>query len=301
MPAAPSGAPAPAPSTGGPRVNTAPRLDAPQPFKSDAGNGWQTLINGKWEVPPGEETYHCVRFTIPETVSINSFRAVSPAGTHHTLLTLVDKANAPDGSAPCSSGTNGPRSITGSGVGTNEWSLPAGVVMQLEPGTQLLLNLHLFNVTEKPITGVSGMHMKVIPDAEVKHLAEGILAGPTSLNIPVGGPSKVSGGCTMSHDVNLFAVSPHMHQLGVYLKAVAHSSVMGDVVLSDAPYSFEEQIVISLPREVPMKKGDKISVECTFQNTTDKPVTFGESTLSEMCFTGVYRYPAGTTSFSCFR
>ena len=40
-------------------------------------------------------------------------------------------------------------------------------------------------------------------------------------------------------------------------------------------------------------------VDCTHRNTTDKTVTFGESTLSEMCFAGLYRYPADGSSFGC--
>ena len=51
-----------------------------------------------------------------------------------------------------------------------------------------------------------------------------------------------------------------------------------------------------------MTKGDTVHVECTYQNTTDSPVMFGESTLSEMCFTGLYRYPAGSDpSFICVK
>jgi hypothetical protein len=50
-----------------------------------------------------------------------------------------------------------------------------------------------------------------------------------------------------------------------------------------------------------MKMGDKITVECTYLNDTGKTVTFGESTLEEMCFAGTYRYPAGRGSFMCVR
>jgi hypothetical protein len=274
-------------------------MAVPEGFMADAGDGWKTLITGKWEVPAGEETYFCARFTVPQSVSAQSFRALSPPGTHHTLLTIVDNPTTPDGTGPCTAGTNGTRSITGSGVGTNDYKYPEGVAMQIKAGQQLLLNLHLFNVTDKTITGTSGALIKTIPDDQVKQFAEGILAGTTNLSIPVGGPTVQSGKCTLKHDVTLFAVSPHMHQLGTYFKAVAHSSMMGDVVLSDAAYSFESQIVTLLPQQIPMKMGDTISVDCTYQNTTLKPVKFGESSLAEMCFAGIYQYPAGTGSFVC--
>ena len=40
-------------------------------------------------------------------------------------------------------------------------------------------------------------------------------------------------------------------------------------------------------------------VECTHTNTTDKVVTFGDSSLAEMCFAGLYRYPSQDDGFAC--
>ncbi|HKP59019.1 MAG TPA: hypothetical protein VJV78_19995 [Polyangiales bacterium] len=300
-PAAMGGAAKPPASTTPETKPAMPVQNVPETFKGDAGDGWKTLVTGRWEVPAGQETYHCARFTLPETITVSSFRALSPPGTHHTLLTIVDNPTDPDGSAPCTAGTNGKKSITGSGVGSNDLNMPAGVAMEVKAGQQLLLNLHLFNVTDKPITGTSGTLFKPMAVADVKQYAEGVLAGQINLSIPVGGPTMQSGDCTMTHDSTLFAVSPHMHQLGVHLKAVAKSSTAGEVVLMDKPYSFDEQLVYPLDKEVPMKKGDIVHVECTYQNTTNKPVMFGESSLSEMCFAGVYRYPAGAPGFVCVR
>jgi hypothetical protein len=46
--------------------------------------------------------------------------------------------------------------------------------------------------------------------------------------------------------------------------------------------------------------GDKLWTTCTYQNNTGNTMTFGESSLNEMCFTGIYRYPAtGGNLFSC--
>ena len=34
-------------------------------------------------------------------------------------------------------------------------------------------------------------------------------------------------------------------------------------------------------------------------NNTSAPLTFGDSSNAEMCFTGMYRWPAGGTLFDC--
>ena len=40
-------------------------------------------------------------------------------------------------------------------------------------------------------------------------------------------------------------------------------------------------------------------VQCTHKNTTQADVHFGDSSLAEMCFAGVYRYPAIGGFFIC--
>lgn len=268
-------------------------------FLDKSEGGWQTLVVGKWEIDGGTESYRCVRFTLPRDLSVGAFRALSPAGTHHTLLTIVDDVKDPDGFSECQANTNGTREVAGSGVGTNDFTMPEGVAVQLKQGQQLLLNLHLFNVGDQPIHGVSGTLVKLVDDQAVKHTAEGVLAGTVMLDIPAGQLTTQHGTCTLTGDQTLVAIAPHMHQLGVHLKAVAHSSAMGDVTLIDRPYSFDEQVVLGLKHLVEMKKGDTIDVDCTYMNTTDRDVTFGQSSLSEMCFAGFYRYPVLGGSYGC--
>jgi hypothetical protein len=89
-----------------------------------------------------------------------------------------------------------------------------------------------------------------------------------------------------------------MHQLGVYEKVVAESAKSGETVLHDAPYDFNEQS-FHLIEPLPLAKGDRIRVECRHQNTTSERVTFGESSTAEMCFAGLFRYPADGSFFIC--
>ncbi len=264
---------------------------------SDGSNGWRTLITGEWAMPPGTEGYVCVRQTIDEDLYVNGFDAIKPLGTHHTLLTM-GAPNAPDGVTSCTAATNGPLSVFGSGVGTALLEFPAGVGLKIAKGSQLLLNLHVFNAGAADLTGLSGTRVHVVPQSEVMHMAEGILAGTLTIDIPPGQTTTTIGHCTMSSDVTLFAVAPHMHQLGIHEKVVAERASADEVVLLDAPYDFNVQSY-QLITPLNLAKGDRVRVECTHHNTTDKTVTFGQSTLSEMCFAGIYRYPADGSAFTC--
>lgn len=258
---------------------------------------WKTLLTGDWTRAPGTEGYTCVRKTTTEELYVNSFEAINPLGTHHTLLTM-GAANGADETTPCTAADNHPLSVFGSGVGTNPLTLPKGVAIKIPADTQLLLNLHLFNTSDKPLTGTSGTRVRAIPQSEVVDVAEGILAGTIALDIPAGETKTSIGYCTMTSDVTLVAVAPHMHQIGIYERIVAESSTDGDVVLHDAPYDFNEQSY-HLIEPLKLAKGDRVRVECTHKNTTTTDVRFGDSSLAEMCFAGIYRYPADGSPFIC--
>lgn len=265
-----------------------------------AADGWEMLVTSDWELAPNEERYFCQRVTLKEDLYVNGIKAVNPAGTHHTALTAAASAGMPDGLTECNSNGLLPQGIFGSGVGTAPVMYPAGVGLKLRAGQQLLLNLHVFNVTAQRLRGTSGTAVLRAKPEDVKNLAESLLAGPARFSVPVG-RSSVKGKCTMTHDTKLFAVQPHMHQTGVHMKGVAHSSEMGDVTVHDGAFNFENQLVYAID-EVPMKQGDTVDVECTFDNQTDKPISFGESSNQEMCFLVLHRYPAAANpSVSCFR
>jgi hypothetical protein len=270
--------------------------------EGEAKRNWQTLVSGEWTVPEGTEGYTCVRHTVQEDLYVNAFEAINPLGTHHTLLTMGGRAESgePDGISKCNASTNGTLAVFASGVGTNPLVFPPGVALKIPAGTQLLLNLHLFNTgREGEISGLSGTRISTVPVEEVEHFAEGILAGPIGLNLPPGETTTSTGYCTMKQDTTLFAVAPHMHQLGTYERVFAETAG-GEVTLFDAPYDFDEQSFTSLAEPLQLKAGDRLRVECTHQNTTTETVRFGESTLEEMCFAGVYRYPGDGKLFICF-
>jgi len=270
---------------------------APSPDPPSTGGEWRTLLTGEWTLPAGTEGYSCVRHTVTEDLWVNGFEAISPGGTHHTLLT-VGEPTAPDGLTICNAGENRTHSVYGSGVGPEKLEFPEGIALKIPKGAQLLLNLHLFNTGGADLSGTSGTKVRVIPESAVTTVAEGVLAGTIAIDIPPQETSTTTGWCSMSNDVTLFAVAPHMHQLGVYEKVTAESGAKGEVKLFDGPYNFDDQSY-HLIEPLDLKKGERVRVECTHTNTTTKPVRFGESTLAEMCFAGIYRYPADGSPFIC--
>lgn len=250
---------------------------------------WETLIEGEWSLPVGSEGYSCIVATVPEDMYVGAFRPVAPLGTHHTVLTVG--ATQPDGIFACSAGTNGENMLYGSGVGTDPEYLPPGVAVKLSAGDKLLLNLHLFNASSDELSGISGVEVQRVDPADVVHEARSVLAGTISIAIPPQSQGSASGHCTMPSPVTVFGIGPHMHQLGTHMKVTAIRDGEDEVV-HDAPYTFDDQRHYEVSPMVELDAGDQVRVDCTYDNPTGNTVLFGDSSTSEMCFAGLFLYPA---------
>ncbi len=259
---------------------------------------WSRLVDGSWEIPAATEFYKCARLTVQEDTYISAFKSIGPLGTHHTVLT-VGAPNGPDGITGCDAGTNANTMIFGSGIGESLFEFPEGVGVKIPAGQQLVLNLHLFNVSDAPITGTSGTDVRLTAASNIEFEAESVLMGKVNLNIAPG-PDEEVGTCTMSQDFTLLTIAPHMHQLGSHMKVEA---LRGNSVemLHDEAYDFYDQKLYEIPA-LSMSQGDKIRVTCGYNNTTGQNVGFGDSSEEEMCFAGMYRYPKAPSSafgFAC--
>ncbi len=288
---------------GHPAADAGPGAADATPDPVDADNtGFTTLIGRNWTLPGGTaDTYLCVRLTVQADTYVHAFRAAAPNGTHHTVLGIT-RNERPDGSYACDTLDLGHHMIFASGIGSDDLTFPDGVAVKVKKGQQLVLNLHLFNATEGMLTGPSSILIKTLPAAEVKQQAEAVFAGTGSISI-MGSRTDdqyADGDCTADHDFTLFALWPHMHKYGVHQLVTLKPSSGTAKVLLDRDYTFYEQKTYLQQPPTAVHSGDRISVRCVYKKTTPGDVGFGEGSNDEMCFTGLYRYPATDGSvFEC--
>lgn len=280
-------------------------VDAPDGTNPNADayvppTGYTKLIGRNWSLPPaGKDIYKCVRVTIPTDMYITDIMAQAPLGTHHTVLSIAaGNAAGPDGEEDCSVGTIGRPMLYASGVGTDPFSFPSGVGVKVSAGTQVHLNLHLYNASDDPMSNESAIWVKS-QTTPTPTLAEMVFAGKIAFSIGAGARDIV-GGCTANQAFKLFAVWPHMHKLATHSKFEVIHNGGTPSVLWDAAYDFNDQKYYSQTPEFQVQSGDQIRVTCSYNNTTGHNVTFGDSSDTEMCFTGLYRYPARNSNlFQC--
>jgi hypothetical protein len=265
--------------------------------------GYTRLIGRTWSIEPGNAAkYACVRFTVPEDMYISNIEARAPAGTHHTVLSLsgTNGTAGPDGEQDdCGVGSIGMVALYASGVGTSPLDFPEGVAIKVSAGQQLHLNLHLANTGDEPLAGETAILVKASATPP-RQLAEMVFAGTYALQIPpTNAPVDVTGGCTATDDFSVFAVWPHMHTLGVHQKLHVIRDGRAQT-LHDRPFVFTEQSYDVMAPIALVHTGDQIRVTCTYVNSTGATVGWGDDASSEMCFSGMYRYPAANAgAFAC--
>lgn len=274
------------------------KIDAPTTTMPDAQDnaGWTPIAERTWSLPVGaKDTYKCTRVQITEDTYITAFRALSPLGTHHSVLT-VSTNSTQVGDYDCSAGSLDFQMLYAAGVDTDDLAFPDNVAMKVPAGSYVNLNLHLFNASDNAESGMSGVLIKTIPAAQAASytLADMTFAGTENISIPSNNTATTAvGGCKAPADWHIFTLWPHMHQLANHQKLT-----IGTQTVLDTDYSFFEQ------RNYPMAvmdvpKGTQITTTCTYLNNTGHTVEFGDSSEDEMCFTGIYKYPAGGSLFQC--
>lgn len=265
----------------------------------DAPPGYEPLIAAQWNLPAGANLYKCVRVTIPHDMYITNVQTQADTGTHHAVLALADeRTGGPDGVRDCDAGTIGKIMIYASSVGTSPFDFPDGVGIKVAAGQQLHMNLHLLNTGDEPTTGSTTILAKAQPTPPPT-LAELVLAGPIELTIPSDGlPHSVSGECTATSPYTLFALWPHMHTFATHQKVEVLGSA-GPNTLINHEFRFEEQKYFPLAPMREVATGERVRVTCTYVNNSGGVVTYGDGTSSEMCFSGLYRFPAVSSFQYC--
>jgi hypothetical protein len=260
--------------------------------------GWDLLISRTWTLAPGTEAYKCSRIRVPTDMWVNGFRAMSPIGTHHEVLTVSTSTSTGDYDCSAAQVLTEMRMMYAAGVNTDDLVFPTGVAVHLAAGTYININLHLFNLSDVDINGSSGVLVKTVPAATVVNEADMMFAGTQTIAIPSDNTAHTAqGGCSAPVDWHVFALWPHMHQVATHQKFVfTHAAT--PMTLLDTGYAFAEQKNYPMAETI-IHAGDQVQVTCTYVNNTGATIYFGDSSTDEMCFTGMYKYPAGGGLFGC--
>jgi hypothetical protein len=180
-------------------------------------------------------------------------------------------------------------------IGTGPFSFPNGVGLHVRKGDALTLELHVVNTSTETLRGDSGLEIVEADPTTAMEEANILNPALTELTLPPNTTTTASGKCTVTSDQTLFAIGPHMHELGTHFKSTLTQGGKTRVLL-DEDFDWNQQVFEPLER-IEVHAGDTVNLECTWHNTTPKTVHWGTTSDQEMCSAFVYRYPAGDGGF----
>jgi hypothetical protein len=245
-----------------------------------------------FSVPTGEQ-YYCFSFKLPfngPTQALSFAPHEDNHGiVHHWLLYKMGSPQVDGFESPCIGFHADGALLAGWTLGSGEWNMPKDVGMNLGGG-DFILEVH-YNNTGAPVPDTSGVD--ICSTTKLRPKSAGIfwLGTPAIALAPATSGIDIKSSCkpTLASDFHVLRSWPHMHKLGVRMRAdVQHPG--GTVTpLFDHPFDFNAQVQLDTPYI--LKAGDAITTTCTYNNTTTGAVTFGESTSQEMCFNFTVGYP----------
>jgi hypothetical protein len=256
---------------------------------------------------PGEEVFKCYYTSLESETDVNLVKMQSwmSEGSHHFILYRMNEATQPDGTlidCPDQLGSGGfsnaPVWLFASQVPANQLVMPAGVGMPLQAHQPLMFNMHYINVTSEPITVGVTQNLEFAASAVTR--AGSFVTFNTTIDVPPNDTQTVEGHCPPPPGAQFFMMSTHSHKRTTQATARRFADgVMGSTLVDTQDWE-HPSVALWDPKFTTFADGEEIGYSCTYQNTTNQPITVGESAeKNEMCMAIGYYFPA-TGNRYCF-
>lgn len=266
-------------------------------------SGIQIHVN-PFTVKPGKEVLMCT-FTDTilgadaQVIGVDGFQR---KGGHHTIVF----ATAPGmtrraGTAPCNDEdmANYQFRLVGAGGAEGDstgiqkgYHFPPGIGQTIPKGSQVVVQSHYVNATDGDLKAEDFLNVLYAEPGTIKFQADAFAITSLVFSVPAGKKLEVEVPCEITDDLNVIYMLGHTHEWGTRFTMTLEDA--GKVTsLYDEPGGINLQFhppTIQFPPETPLvlKKGQKVKVKCSWDNTTDHDLKFPE----EMCASLMFYYPA---------
>ena len=264
------------------------------------GPSFATFI-GDWTMQPGSETTRCVikKLTNDKPIRVSAIQTALSPGSHHLIVYRVDpraEKPTPFKCQPFAGTLNGNAApLMISQVADETLRFPPGVAIELEAHQTLRIEAHYLNYFPEPITAHADVTFHTT-EAEDVVPADFLFYGNIAVVVP---PRETVVGDWMWLDApdnsNVFAITGHTHRFGTnveVLRATGLSDEGTPLYPLDTTFQWDESPVVYHSPPISFAPGEGFRFRCSWTNTSDAFVFFGESADQEMCFLWAYYYPS---------
>ena len=275
-----------------------------QPDLSVEPSQTRSITFGPVAVAPGVEKTQCITIRLGNTKAFHAgsiHNELGPA-SHHLIVYKV--ADTVENTTPtdCQPFTDTLDPAKGSPLMITQkadevLALPAGVAYAIDENQMLRLEVHYVNASTSSVMLTAKTTFIELPEEQFKQAAGFLFVGNPDITLP---PHAISTlGPTMFKlpadlaGSSFFAITGHEHKLGtnVTVSTAAADGTAAESVYDVQNWKWSESPTVYAPTPFVAPTGGGFSFTCSWNNTTDQSVSFGESTENEMCFFWAYYYP----------
>ena len=281
------------------------KLDAPA-----TGTGVQLVVDS-FAVSPQMEREFFVYRTLknPTELYVNRFQARMRPGSHHLLLYVFDESRT---TGPCATrpqpdlvrdirNRDGTLNLVnmlpmachvyfaGSMNTDFEYRFPPGVALRLPPNAALDFNLHYVNRAPIDLPGQAFANLYTVPASEVRRVAQPLNLANASFSLPPQKRTTIRTVFPMTRQTTVLGLTSHMHALGERFEILvrrANGTETSVYVNTD----WEHPAFLNLATPLVLEAGDSLVSVVTWNNVTDRTVSFGLLSSDEMDIIFGYAY-----------
>jgi hypothetical protein len=257
------------------------------------------------DIPPGADITYCQYILPPveQTVDILHVTGEQSAGGHHAVA-FATTASRLGESAECREDEQMENGgfLGGTGGDGAAITLPEGVAFRLSEGNGIMINSHFINTSDDFVDGESVLDLKFVEVDRSRKIAGFFALNYSGFEIPPSGKEHASSDCVFDRDAEIFALSNHMHEYGASASTHVTRAVVGTPELVNEVKAWSPEMVGN-PRwamflesgSLKMAKGDTMTVDCNWENTTASPLVFPR----EMCVITGFFYATDAEFRAC--
>lgn len=269
-----------------------------------AGTGYQMAVP-LFDVQPNFERELFTRRMVGNTqdVYVNRYETKMRNGSHHFVaydyqnksflpnLNDIRDLRNPDNSLNFVTALSMSNHVyfAGSQANYQDYVFPEGAALLVPAGASLDLNSHFVNKTNTVMKGEAQINLYTIDKSKVTNVVRTLNLSNTNLTIPANGRVTLSKSFTFDKPRKVLTLTSHMHKTGEkFVIKIKGSTRDGEVVYTSTDWEHPDIITFKTP--IDLKKGEGLTSEITYYNTSGKPISFGLTSEDEMGIIFGYYY-----------
>ncbi|UHG92423.1 hypothetical protein [Spirosoma oryzicola] len=246
-------------------------------MRRSVGNTEAIYVN-RYETKMRSGSHHFVAYSFRDTnflPNLNDVRDLHNADKSLNLTTALTMANHVY--------------LAGSQAQYQDYTFPEGTALLIPAGTSLDLNSHYVNKTNGVMQGEAQINLYTVDKSKVQQVVKTLDLNNSSLAIPANKRVTLTKSFVFDKPRKVLTLTSHMHKLGEkFVIKIKGGSRDGEIVYTSTDWEHPDIVTFQSP--ILLQKGEGLTSEITYNNTTSKTVNFGLTSEDEMGIIFGYYY-----------